>query len=215
MPFMLSRSPPTGRTSLTLLEHKLGSSWAHQPRTCKTLRQRRARAGSGQGWVKGPEHGEAVSPQLGCLFIHVWDPAVAASKQTLQKTTISQAKQGSGATCVPLYERMGWTAAQQLQGHSPQGHPQLPPQQKSLQKYAGSQARIEITMTMTTIIITLRRIIPNTYCIFTRCRVGTILSTLCILTYLMCVGSRYSYFTEDKMEAEEVKELAQDRKTSR
>lgn len=70
-------------------------------------------------------------------------------------------------------------------------------------------------MTMTTIIITLRRIIPNTYCIFTRCRVGTILSTLCILTYLMCVGSRYSYFTEDKMEAEEVKELAQDRKTSR
>lgn len=73
-------------------------------------------------------------------------------------------------------------------------------------------------MTITTIIITLRRIIPNTYCIFTRCRAGTTLSPLCILTCLMCVGSRYYYythFTEDKMEAEEVEELAQDRKTSR
>lgn len=84
---------------------------------------------------------------------------------------------------------------------------------------AGSQAWIEITMTMTTIIITtLSRIIPNTYCIFTRCRAGTALSSLCILTYLMCIGNRYYYythFTEDKMEAEEVEELAQDRKTSR
>lgn len=58
----------------------------------------------------------------------------------------------------------------------------------------------------------------NTYCIFTRCRAGTALSSLRILTYLMCLGSRYYYythFTEDKMEAEEVEELAQDRKTSR